>query len=180
VIDQRIGVNPADRPQLFEAVRRGADAGVLGSTLDVSSEIQMVEQDRRPTGVRNRRGSPSVEHGHVEMDIEAAARTLMPVLITAQPGRALEISRAIASRRVEAHAKDVLVCDPVAGEATIGRLAREALGRAAGNGIAIVLFRQVAAWDAAEQATIMNLLANRQPHLANGGPSIVVSSSIPL
>jgi len=115
----------------------------------------------------------------LEAEISVAARSGSPVLITAPPGYALSIVRAIAARDHRGQAA-ILTCDSVAGDDVITAIADNTLGVVTDCGSAILWLKEVHALKSDEQAAVMDLIA-RQPVRRNGeGPRIVTSSSVDL
>ena len=115
-----------------------------------------------------------------EADISLAAVSLAPVLITAPPGDALRIVRAIAARERRGHAREVLTCDVAAGDDVVGAIAGNRLRIATDHGTAILWVGEVHALKRRDQVALMKLLA--YPSTGRGGdvPRIVASSSVDL
>jgi hypothetical protein len=106
---------------------------------------------------RSRLSSPN--WGQLALDIRAAARTKVPVLISAAPDRAVNVARAIAAFSDEWKAIEVVVCD-CAGGADLGATVAHARSKC---GLhmreVILLLREVHALGAADQAAVADLVA---------------------
>lgn len=113
-----------------------------------------------------------------DAEIRLAARFDGPVLISASPDEALAIARRIASGHRGKGPAEVLVCDPMAGDDVPAAIAA-ARSRRSGTRT-ILLFREVHALTAADQAAVMEALtlARLEPERYPG--RIIASSSIDL
>ncbi len=114
----------------------------------------------------------------LEDDITLAAMSLAPVLITALPADALRIVRAIAARERRGHVREVLTCDPAAGEDLIGTIAANRVRIATDHGTAILFVGEVHTLKSRDQFALMKLLAS--PDRRGDVPRIAASSSMDL
>src|SRR5262245_46401844 len=113
----------------------------------------------------------------LEDDLEIAARTRVPVLITAPPERALSIAQAIAARNDPSGA--IRICDRAAGDDVMAVLAENRLEDAS-NGGTTFLLREVHMLSEIEQEAIMRLLDARPFRPLEETPRIITTSSVSL
>jgi hypothetical protein len=103
--------------------------------------------------------SSSPNWGQLALDIRLAARTKVPVLISAPPDFAANVARAIAAFADEWKASEVVVCD-CAGGPDIGAAVADAQSmRGRHSGDVILLLREVHALGPADQAAVADLVA---------------------
>jgi hypothetical protein len=128
--------------------------------------------------------SPYTTHADDELDddVEIAARSRVPVLITAPPDRALRIAREIMSRvgRTRSDGSSAMqVCDTSAGDDVVAALAGN--GRDASmSGETTVLLKEVHMLSGIEQAAIMELLDARPTGPVDDTPRLITTSSVSL
>jgi DNA-binding NtrC family response regulator len=110
-----------------------------------------------PERCRSRSSSPN--WGQLAVDIRIAARTKVPVLISAPPDHATNIARAIAAFSDEWKAIEVVVCD-CAGGADLGATVAHARSKCGLHAREVILLlREVHALGAADQAAVADLVA---------------------
>jgi hypothetical protein len=116
----------------------------------------------------------------LEDDLDIAARTKVPVLITAPPDRALSIAQAIASRNDPAGAATIRVCDSAAGDDVMAALAETRLQESMNRGITTFLLREVHMLNETEQEAVMRLLDTRPFRAFDEVPRLITTSSVSL
>lgn len=116
----------------------------------------------------------------LEDDVEIAARSRVPVLISAPPGHALTIARNIAARTRPAGATGMQICDSAAGDDIVAALTENRLKSAMGQGRTTFLLQEVHMLSEIEQEAIMNLLDSRPMRPVDEMPRIITTSSISL
>lgn len=116
----------------------------------------------------------------LEDDVEIAARSRVPVLISAPPDHALTIARKIASRTRPAGATGMQICDSAAGDDIVAALTENRLQSAMGEGRTTFLLQEVHMLSEIEQEAIMNLLDTRPTRPVDEMPRIITTSSISL
>jgi transcriptional regulator of acetoin/glycerol metabolism len=116
----------------------------------------------------------------LEDDVEIAARTRVPVLITAPPEKALSIAQAIATRTNPAGAAAMRVCDTSAGDDVMAALAENRLKASMSRGTTTFLLREVHMLSEIEQEAIMRLLDTRPSRALDETPRIITTSSVSL
>lgn len=119
----------------------------------------------------------------IEHDVEIAARSRVPVLITAPPERALRIARDIASRGAQEGqpgSENMQVCDTAAGDDIIAALAENQLKASMGGGTTTFLLQEVHMLSEIEQEAIMKLLDTRPSRPIDEMPRIITTSSVSL
>ena len=119
----------------------------------------------------------SANWGQLALDIHVAAKTKVPVLISAPPECAVSIARAIAAFAGAWKANDVVVWD-CAGDNLKAALAGVQSLNGRHPNEAILLLREVHALDAAEQAAVAGLLTAW--YTGEGAPRIISTSSVSL
>jgi len=115
-------------------------------------------------------------------DVEIAARSRVPVLITASPERALSIAHDIMSRAARGEAPGsggIQVCDTSAGDDIVAALAENRL-KASGGGTTTFLLKEVHMLSEVEQEAIMKLLDTRPSRAINDMPRLITTSSVSL
>jgi hypothetical protein len=129
-----------------------------------------------PDFYRDQTRSPN--WGQLALDIHVAAKTKVPVLISAPPDCAVSIARAIAAFAGAWKTSDVVVCDCAGGDDLEAALAgiRSLNGRHPNE--AILLLREVHALGAAEQAAVAGLVTAW--YTGEGAPRIISTSSVSL
>ena len=116
----------------------------------------------------------------LEDDLEIAARTRVPVLITAPPDRALSIAQAIATRNDPSGAATMRVCDSAAGDDVMAALAENRLQESMNRGATTFLLREVHMLSEIEQEAVMRLLDTRPFRAVDDTPRIITTSSVSL
>jgi nucleotide-binding universal stress UspA family protein len=107
---------------------------------------------------------PPARTRELSLDLAAAAESTVPVLISAPSDRALPIAIAIATSR-GATPDDVLVVDGATARTQLSTLMKS--GASGRGGHRVVLLRDIEAFDHAQQAAVMELLAQaRRPGAA--------------
>jgi hypothetical protein len=111
-----------------------------------------------------------------DMDLQAAARTRVPVLISASPNSALRLTEAVAGRLSRTdHSIRILSCDVAeCGDDLGAAFAPHEAARA--PRVSIVLLREVHALTRTGQAVLRRLMARRPPD----APRVFASSSVSL
>jgi len=122
--------------------------------------------------------SNSPNWGQLALDIHVAARTQVPVLISATPDCAVKVAHAIAEFAGASETDDVVVCDCARPGDFSTALAgvRPQPGRRPGE--AILLLREVQALDPAEQAAVADLVSAW--YAGEGAPRIISTCSVSL
>ncbi len=115
-----------------------------------------------------------------EIDLNLAARSDGPVLITARPTDALAIARLIAAVGRGACPVEVVTCDHAEGDDVLAAMADARLSPPSECERPILLLREVHALTSSEQATVMTRLAERQLRPFEQTARILASSSIDL
>ena len=118
----------------------------------------------------------------IEDDVEIAARSRVPVLITAPPDRAMSIAHDIALRAAQDDPSgfvDLQVCDTSAGDDVAAALDESRMKALMGGGTTILL-REVHMLSEVEQAEIMKLLDSRPSRPIDETPRIITTSSVSL
>ena len=121
-------------------------------------------------------GSPN--WGQLALDIHVAARTKVPVLISAPPDCAVNVARAIAAFAGEWTASDVVVCDCAGGDDLGAAVAGAQSVRGRHPSEVILLLREVHALGAADQAAVANLVVAW--HAGPDTPRIISTCSVSL
>lgn len=116
----------------------------------------------------------------LENDVELAARTRVPVLISARPERALSIARTIATRSGRAGKDAMRVCDAAAGDDIRGALTSPRGGETVAGEGAILLLREVHLLSRTDQAAVMGMLDLRPLRPAGDPPRLIATSSVSL
>ena len=116
----------------------------------------------------------------LEDDLEIAARTKVPVLITAPPDRALSIAQAIATRNNPGGAAAMRVCDSAAGDDVMAVLAENRLQESMNAGATTFLLREVHMLSELEQEAVMRLLDTRPFRALDQTPRLITTSSVSL
>jgi hypothetical protein len=116
---------------------------------------------------REKLRSPS--WGQLALDIQVAARTRVPVLISAPPDCAVKVARAIAAFTDAPKASEVVVCDCAGGDDLGAAVAQSVRGR--GPSDVILLLREVQSLGAADQAAVADLVT--ACHAGRNGPRII-------
>jgi hypothetical protein len=116
----------------------------------------------------------------LEEDLVAAARSRMPVLITASSERALTIARTIATRSDSAGTEGMRVCDTSAGDDVLAALAENRLLAYGDRGPTTFLLGEVHMLTESQQAAVMRLLDTRPLRAAEETPRIITTSSVSL
>jgi transcriptional regulator of acetoin/glycerol metabolism len=120
----------------------------------------------------------------LEDDVEIAARSRVPVLISASPDRALKIAREIADRAARAARNGATarmqICDSAAGDDIVAALTENRLKAAMGEGTTTFLLQEVHMLSEIEQEAIMRLLDTRPMRPLDETPRIITTSSISL
>jgi hypothetical protein len=117
-------------------------------------------------------------NGSLALDIHVAARTKVPVLISAPPDCAVSVARAIAAFAGVWNATDVVVCDCAAGD-DLGTAVASALSvRGRHPSEVILLLQEVHALGAAGQAAVANLVGAW--YAGRGAPRIISTCSVSL
>jgi len=122
--------------------------------------------------------SNSPNWGQLALDIHVAARTQVPVLISATPDCAVKVAHAIAEFAGASKTGDVVVCDcarPGEFSAALAGVQPES-GRQPGD--AILLLREVHALDPAEQAAVAHLVSAW--YAGDAAPRIISTCSVSL
>ena len=117
----------------------------------------------------------------LEDDVAIAARSRVPVLITASPERALSIARDIISRAALGDAPGsggIQVCDTSAGDDLVAALAESRLKSSDGG--TTFLLKEVHMLSEVEQEAMMKLLDNRRSRSVNELPRLITTSSVSL
>jgi hypothetical protein len=115
--------------------------------------------------------------GQLALDIHVAARTKVPVLISAPADCAVNVARAIAALAGAWKANDVVVCNCKAGD-DLGSVASAQLVCGRQPGDLILLLQEVHALGAADQAALANLIAAW--HAGRSAPRIISTCSVSL
>jgi hypothetical protein len=122
----------------------------------------------------------SRKDAQLEGDVEIAARTSVPVLITAGSDRARDIALAIAARSGPAGAGPIQVCDRSAGDNVLTAVTEAQVSALRGTSARTILFPEVHMLSEIEQDAVMSLFdAARSPGL-EAMPRIITTSSISL
>jgi hypothetical protein len=139
----------------------------MSTNLDVGPEVPMVAAAR------------SFPDSQLEADVDIAARSRVPVLISAPPDRALTIARDIAARTAGNGPGRMHICDTAAGDDVLAALTENRL-KAMGGGAATFLLQEVHMLSEIEQEAIMKLLDTRPTRPIDEVPRIITTSSISL
>jgi Sigma-54 interaction domain len=123
---------------------------------------------------------PSYGDFDLEDDVEIAARTRMPVLITAPLERALSIAQAIAARNDPSGAGAMRVVDSASGDDVMAALAENRLRESMHEGATTFLLQEVQMLSEIEQDAIMRLLDTRPSRALEETPRIISTSSVSL
>jgi sigma-54-interacting transcriptional regulator len=116
--------------------------------------------------------------GQLALDIHVAARTKVPVLISAPSDCAVNVARAIAAFAGAWKASDVVVCDCKGGDDLGAAVARAQFLSGREPGELILLLQEVHALDADDQAAVAGLVAAW--HARQSGPRIISTCSVSL
>jgi transcriptional regulator of acetoin/glycerol metabolism len=116
----------------------------------------------------------------LEEDLAIAARTRVPVLITASRERALTIALTVATRSDAAGTEGMQVCDTAAGEDVLAALSENRLRTSRDRGPTAFLLREVDMLTESQQAAVMRLLDTRPPRALEETPRIITTSSVSL
>lgn len=125
---------------------------------------------------------PYVEK-ELEDDVEIAARSRVPVLITAPPDRALRIARDITSRAAQggpAGSGALQVCDTAAGDDVVAALTENQPHGSMGGGTTTFLLKEVHMLTETEQGAMMKLFETRRSRPVDEMPRIIATSSVSL
>jgi transcriptional regulator of acetoin/glycerol metabolism len=117
--------------------------------------------------------------GQLALDIQVAAKTKAPVLISAPADCAVNVARAIAAFASVWKAADVVVCDCAGG----GDLGAAVASARAGSGepdTAILLLREVHALGETEQAEMARVFTELGDGRLHGAPRIISTTSVSL
>jgi hypothetical protein len=120
----------------------------------------------------------SANWGQLALDIHVAARTKVPVLISAPADCAVNIARAIAAFAGAWKASDVVVCNCKAGDDLGAAVASAQLVCGRRPSDLILLLQEVHALGAADQAAVANLVA--ACHAGRSAPRIISTCSVSL
>jgi hypothetical protein len=120
----------------------------------------------------------SSTNNQMEKDIRMAARSTVPILITAMPDRALSIARKIADAVDGQPRPNVLICDPPGDTDRLLDVVSHLARPGAGAGRSILLLRELHEWNPAALAAVRRLVHGDQPPVVL--PRIVASSSVSL
>ena len=112
------------------------------------------------------------------LDIHVAARTKVPVLISAPPDYAMNLARTIVSSAGVSRATDVVTCDCAAGDDVGAAVAGALSARGRHPSRIILLLLEVHLLGAAQQAAVANLVAAWYAGL--GSPRIILTCSVSL
>lgn len=116
----------------------------------------------------------------LENDVELAARTRVPVLISARPELALSIARTIATRSGRAGKTAMRVCDTAAGDDIRAALTSSRGGETGAKESAILLLREVHLLSRTDQAAVMAILDLRPLRSPDDTPRLIATSSVSL
>jgi hypothetical protein len=116
--------------------------------------------------------------GHLALDIHVAARTKIPVLISAAPDCAMNVARTIAAFAGVSKTSDVVACDCAAGDDVGAAVAGALSVRNRHPSEIILLLREVHALSAADQVAVANLVAAW--YAGRGAPRIISTTSVSL
>ena len=116
----------------------------------------------------------------LEDDVDIAARSRVPVLITAPPGRALSIARAITARSAPAGGARMQICDSAAGDDILAALSEGRLRAAMGIGTTTFVLQEVHMLSEIEQEAVNKLLDTRPNRPLDDMPRIITTSSVSL
>jgi hypothetical protein len=116
----------------------------------------------------------------LEDDLEIAARTRVPVLITAPPDRALSIAQAIATRNDPGGAARMRVCDSAAGDDVMAVLDENRLQASLDGRGTTFLLREVHMLSGIEQEAVMRMLDTRLLSAIDETPRLITTSSVSL
>jgi hypothetical protein len=116
--------------------------------------------------------------GQLALDIHVAAKTKVPVLISAPPDCAENVARAIAAFAGAWKADDIVLCDCAGGGDLGTAIARAHSTRGRHPSDVILLLREVHALGAADQEAVANLIA--AGHAGRGAPRIISTCSVSL
>lgn len=122
--------------------------------------------------------SPNIE-AHLEEDVAIAARTRLPVLITATPDRAFAIVRAIADRSGATGLVALHIRDSAAGGAILAGLTDDWLRATAAAGITLVL-QEVQNLSRIEQTRLYEILDGHLSWSDDAAPRLITTSSVSL
>jgi hypothetical protein len=120
----------------------------------------------------------SANWGQLALDIHVAARTKVPVLISAPADCAVNVARAIAAFAGAWKVGDVVVCDCKGGDDLGAAVTRAQLLGGRHPGELILLLQEVHALGAADQAAVADLLAAW--HAGHRAPRIISTCSVSL
>jgi DNA-binding NtrC family response regulator len=113
--------------------------------------------------------------GQLALDIHVAARTKVPVLISAPPDCAVNVARAIAAFADEWKASHIVVCDCAAGDDLGAAVANAHTVGGRRTSEVILVLQEVHALGAADQAVLSTLVAAW--HAGQNTPRIISTSS---
>jgi transcriptional regulator of acetoin/glycerol metabolism len=116
----------------------------------------------------------------VEADVNCAARSGAPVLITATPDDALEIALVIASRSSGKCPPSVLVCDASGGDDVVECMTDADRSLNGVDRSPLLLFREVQNLGAAEQKAVFDRLIDPRERRSRSSARILASSSVDL
>jgi hypothetical protein len=122
------------------------------------------------------KGGP--DWGQLALDIHVAARTKVPVLISAPPDYAVNVARSIAAFADDWNASHLVVCNCAGGDdvGTAVASAHAAGGRRTSE--VILVLQEVHALSAAEQGVVAKLVA--ACHAGQNTPRIISTTSVSL
>jgi len=116
--------------------------------------------------------------GQLALDIHVAARTKVPVLISAPADCAVNVARAIAAFAGAWKATDVVVCDCKGGDDLGAAVTRAEVMCGRHPGEIILLLQEVQALGAADQAAVADLIAAWRT--GQSAPRIISTCSVSL
>jgi len=115
----------------------------------------------------------------LDIDIKAAADSNTPVLITATPDDALAITKLIVSPKRKGQV-EVVTCDLAKGDDIVAAMEEACLALDAPSEQRVLLLREVQTLTRADQAALMNHVAECQLNPDEPSPRIIASSSVNL
>jgi hypothetical protein len=121
-----------------------------------------------------------LQDADMQEDVRAAARSSVPVLISAPPDRAFTIAQTIVARSEASGSSGIRVCDAAAGDDIVAALSEHRLRAAMVEGKRTFLIPEVHMLSEVEQEAMMKLLETRPTRPPAEMPRLIVTSSVSL
>jgi hypothetical protein len=167
---------------------RASNVGETSLTVDLSTtyfgvsgfpHIHWHKTQQRPLSAQATKTNQQ-DSNDLDFEIQIAAQSSVPVLITAPPEQALAVARDIGARGRSGNALPVLICDPAGGDDVIAAVKEEGPETLPADAVGILVVREVHALTETEQAELMTLLDDRQVRRSGRNRRIVATSSVSL